>query len=117
MLVCVGGDEFVLFIIDFGQFYESGVQVLVEKCIKVVFEMLYLVQGEYQLGVLVGIVVCDGSCDVDSLLQVVDKVMYVVKGNGCGCYVIVLVWLGVLGEFSVLGGIVGMICLVGFVYS
>ncbi|WP_288411046.1 diguanylate cyclase [uncultured Herbaspirillum sp.] len=87
-LARVGGDEFVLLITDLGQPYEHGAQVLAEKCIKVVSEPLYLAQGEYQLGVSVGIAVCDGSCDADSLLQAADQAMYAAKGNGRGCYVI-----------------------------
>ncbi|MBG7619979.1 diguanylate cyclase [Herbaspirillum sp. AP02] len=87
-LARVGGDEFVLLVTDLGQPYEHGAQVLAEKCIKAVSEPLHLAQGEYQLGVSVGIAVCDGSCDADSLLQAADKAMYAAKGSGRGCYVI-----------------------------
>lgn len=107
-LARVGGDEFVLLITDLGQPYENGAQVLAEKCIRVVSEPLHLAQGEYQLGVSVGIAVCDGSCDADSLLQAADKAMYAAKGNGRGCYVIAPAWPGVPGELSAPGGTAGM---------
>ncbi|BEV16129.1 diguanylate cyclase [Herbaspirillum sp. DW155] len=87
-LARVGGDEFVLLVTDLGRPFETGAQVLAEKCIRVVSEPLHLPQGVFQLGVSVGIAVCDGSCDADSLLQAADKAMYAAKGNGRGCYVI-----------------------------
>ncbi|MFJ3054924.1 diguanylate cyclase domain-containing protein [Herbaspirillum sp. NPDC087042] len=87
-LARVGGDEFVLLVTDLAQPFEHGAQVLAEKCIKAVSEPLHLLQGDFLLGVSVGIAVCDGSCDADSLLQAADKAMYAAKNNGRGCYVI-----------------------------
>ncbi len=107
-LARVGGDEFVLLITDLGQPYENGAQVLAEKCIRVVSEPLHLAQGEYQLGVSVGIAVCDGSCDADSLLQAADKAMYAAKGNGRGCYVIAPARSAVADELNAPAGTAGM---------
>lgn len=87
-LARVGGDEFVLLATDLGQPFEAGAQVLAEKCIRAVSQPLHLAQGDYTLGVSVGIAVCDGSCDADSLLQAADKAMYAAKNSGRGCYVI-----------------------------
>jgi len=87
-LARVGGDEFVLLMTDLALPFEQGAQVLAEKCIKTVSEPMQLAQGEYRLGVSVGIAVCDGSCDADSLLQAADQAMYAAKSNGRGCYVI-----------------------------
>lgn len=107
-LARVGGDEFVLLITDLGQPFETGAQVLAEKCIKVVSEPLHLPQGEFQLGVSVGIAVCDGSCDADSLLQAADKAMYAAKGNGRGCYVIAPARPGTAEELSAPAETAGM---------
>lgn len=87
-LARVGGDEFVLLVTDLRLPFEQGAQALAEKCIKTVSEPIYLDQREYRLGVSVGIAVCDGSCDADSLLQAADQAMYAAKANGRGCYVI-----------------------------
>lgn len=107
-LARVGGDEFVLLITDLGQPFEQGAQVLAEKCIKVVSEPLHLAQGDYQLGVSVGIAVCDGGCDADSLLQAADKAMYAAKGNGRGCYVIAPARPTVADDLNVPAGTAGM---------
>lgn len=87
-LARVGGDEFVLLVTDLRLPFEQGAQALAEKCIKTVSEPICLDQRQYRLGVSVGIAVCDGSCDADSLLQAADQAMYAAKANGRGCYVI-----------------------------
>ncbi|WP_034300160.1 diguanylate cyclase domain-containing protein [Herbaspirillum sp. RV1423] len=87
-LARVGGDEFVLLATDLGLPLEHGARALAEKCIDVVAEPLKLQQGEYLLSVSIGIAVCDGYCDPDSLLQAADKAMYRAKNKGRGCYVI-----------------------------
>ncbi|KAF1045140.1 MAG: putative signaling protein [Herbaspirillum frisingense] len=93
-LARVGGDEFVLLVTDLRPPFDNGARVLAEKCIKAVSEPLLLAQGEYRLGVSIGIAACDGRCDADSLLQAADKAMYSAKGNGRGCYVIAPAGMG-----------------------
>ncbi|WP_050477170.1 diguanylate cyclase domain-containing protein [Herbaspirillum rhizosphaerae] len=87
-LARVGGDEFVLLATDLGSPLDHGARALAEKCINVVAEPLKLPQGDYQLGVSIGIAVCDNDCDPDMLLQAADKAMYDAKNQGRGCYVI-----------------------------
>ncbi|ASU38458.1 GGDEF domain-containing protein [Herbaspirillum sp. meg3] len=87
-LARVGGDEFVLLATDLGMPLTHGARILAEKCINVVAEPLKLQQGNYQLGVSIGIAVCDDNCDPDLLLQAADKAMYDAKSKGRGCYVI-----------------------------
>jgi diguanylate cyclase (GGDEF)-like protein len=87
-LARVGGDEFVLLATDLKMPFENGARVLAEKCIKAVSEPISLAQGEYRLGVSIGIAMCDGRCDADHLLQAADKAMYCAKSSGRGCYVI-----------------------------
>ena len=87
-LARVGGDEFVLLATDLGTPLAHGARALAEKCIHVVAEPLKLPQGEYTLGVSIGIAVCEGNCDPDLLLQAADKAMYDAKNKGRGCYVI-----------------------------
>lgn len=86
-LARVGGDEFVLLATDLELPLERGARVLAEKCIKAVSEPLVLGAAECRLGVSIGIAVCDGRCDPDSLLQAADKAMYDAKAGGRGCYV------------------------------
>lgn len=87
-LARVGGDEFVLLATDLGLPLEYGARALAEKCINAVAEPLYLHQGEYQLGVSIGIAVCNSYCDPEILLHAADKAMYSAKNKGRGCYVI-----------------------------
>lgn len=87
-LARVGGDEFVLLATDLGLPLEYGARALAEKCIAAVAIPLQLTQGEYQLGVSVGIAVCDECCDPEVLLHAADKAMYSAKNKGRGCYVI-----------------------------
>jgi diguanylate cyclase (GGDEF)-like protein len=93
-LARVGGDEFVLLATDLGAPLENGARALAEKCIATVSEPLVLGQKEYQLGVSIGIAVCDGRCDADSLLQAADQAMYSAKASGRGCYVIAPAGMG-----------------------
>jgi len=90
-LARVGGDEFVLLATDLGAPLEHGARALAEKCIRVVAEPLQIGQGDYKLGVSIGIAVCETYCDPDILLQAADKAMYDAKNKGRGCYVIALV--------------------------
>ncbi len=87
-LARVGGDEFVLLATDLGAPLEHGARALAEKCIRVVAEPLQIGQGDYKLGVSIGIAVCETYCDPDILLQAADKAMYDAKNKGRGCYVI-----------------------------
>ncbi|EJL88921.1 diguanylate cyclase (GGDEF) domain-containing protein [Herbaspirillum sp. CF444] len=87
-LARVGGDEFVLLATDLDTPLAHGARALAEKCIHVVAEPLKLPQGEYTLGVSIGIAVCESDCDPDLLLQAADKAMYDAKNKGRGCYVI-----------------------------
>ncbi|WDZ94475.1 diguanylate cyclase [Herbaspirillum sp. WKF16] len=87
-LARVGGDEFVLLATDLEAPLEHGARVLAEKCIKAVSEPLWLASAQFHLGVSIGIVLCDGNCDADSLLQAADKAMYHAKASGRGGYVI-----------------------------
>lgn len=87
-LARVGGDEFVLLATDLGTPLAHGVRALAEKCISIVAEPLKLPQGDYKLGVSIGIAVCDQDCDPELLLQAADKAMYDAKNKGRGCYVI-----------------------------
>lgn len=87
-LARVGGDEFVLLATDLGAPLENGARALAEKCIEAIAAPLWLASAEFHLGVSVGIAVCDGSCNADSLLQAADKAMYDAKAGGRGCYVI-----------------------------
>lgn len=87
-LARVGGDEFVLLATDLGTPLTLGARALAEKCISIVAEPLKLQQGDYKLGVSIGIAVCDSNCDPELLLQAADKAMYNAKNKGRGCYVI-----------------------------
>ncbi|MBO9535274.1 diguanylate cyclase [Herbaspirillum sp.] len=93
-LARVGGDEFVLLATDLEAPLQNGARALAEKCIKAVSEPLLLAQGEYRLGVSIGIAICDGRCDADSLLQAADQAMYCAKASGRGCYVIAPAGIG-----------------------
>lgn len=107
-LARVGGDEFVLLATDLGLPLENGARALAEKCIKVVSDVLTLAQGDYQLGVSIGIAVCDGRCDADTLLQTADRAMYLAKGRGRGGYVIAPAGMGCShGEVSAPEGTAG----------
>jgi len=87
-LARVGGDEFVLLATDLDTPLAHGARALAEKCIQVVAEPLKLPQGEYTLGVSIGIAVCESDCDPDLLLQAADQAMYDAKNKGRGCYVV-----------------------------
>ena len=87
-LARLGGDEFVLLAADLGAPLEDGARALAEKCIRVVSEPVLLAQGEFSLGVSVGVALCDGRCDADTLLQTADRAMYAAKAQGRGCHVI-----------------------------
>ncbi|MFL9925883.1 GGDEF domain-containing protein [Herbaspirillum lusitanum] len=102
-LARVGGDEFVLLATDLGQPLENGTRALAEKCIKAVSEPLRLAHGDRQLGVSIGIAVCDGRCDADALLQAADKAMYHAKAQGRGRYVIAANGIG-CGHSSIVAG-------------
>lgn len=93
-LARVGGDEFVLLATDLGGPLDQGAKVLAEKCIKAVSEPLWLASAQFHLGVSVGIAMCDGRCDADSLLQAADKAMYTAKASGRGCYVVAPAGMG-----------------------
>jgi diguanylate cyclase (GGDEF)-like protein len=87
-LARVGGDEFVLLATDLGAPLEHGARALAEKCIRVVTEPLRIGEDYYEIGVSIGIAVCETYCDPDTLLQAADKAMYDAKNRGRGCYVI-----------------------------
>jgi len=87
-LARVGGDEFVLLATDLGAPLEHGARALAEKCIRVVAEPLRIGEDYYEIGVSIGIAVCETYCDPDVLLQAADKAMYDAKNRGRGCYVI-----------------------------
>jgi len=84
----VGGDEFVLLAHDLGTPLEFGARALAEKCLTVIAEPLSLQQTDWQLGVSIGIAVCEAGCDAEQLLQAADKAMYEAKRLGRGRYVI-----------------------------
>jgi diguanylate cyclase (GGDEF)-like protein len=93
-LARLGGDEFVLLATGLSAPLQDGARVLAEKCIRVVSELVVLPQGEFRLGVSVGVALCDGRCDADSLLQAADRAMYAAKAQGRGCHVIAQQELG-----------------------
>lgn len=86
-LARVGGDEFVLLAADLDDRADEGARILANKCIDTVAQPLHLRGSVCDLGVSIGIVLCNGSCQADRLLIEADKAMYEAKQRGRGCYV------------------------------
>ncbi len=87
-LARVGGDEFVLLAVDLEDSAEAGARALASKCIDTVAEPVNTQNVVCTLGVSIGVTLCGGDCDAESLLVAADKAMYAAKQKGRGCYVV-----------------------------
>lgn len=87
-LARVGGDEFVLLMVDLGTATEKPAQMLAEKCIAAVAQAVSVAGTDQRLGVSIGIAIANTESTPNTLLLAADKAMYDAKHQGRGRYVI-----------------------------
>lgn len=83
----IGGDEFVLLLMDLEDHAERTALALADRCIAAVAVPLKLSDVDTVIGVSIGIAVLQGGATPEQVLAAADKAMYAAKQNGRGCHV------------------------------
>lgn len=83
----IGGDEFVLLLVDLPTDPRDLLVTYARKCIEAIDLPLDLRQTIRQVGVSIGIAVSEPGCTPECLLQAADQAMYTAKARGRGCFV------------------------------